>query len=150
MNILHKLGIKSSSQDNVYKALTTLEGLRGWWARDAQGSGKVGDVLHFRFKLKEAEGAIDMKVVELRPAELVLWQVVGGPEEWIGTTVSWELRQEDDWTIVLFKHSDWKEAGEFMHHCSTKWAVFMLSLKALLETGKGSPNPDDFKLDSWE
>ena len=37
-----------------------------------------------------------------------------------------------------------------MHHCSTKWAVFLLSLKALLEAGKGSPNPNDFKLDSWE
>jgi len=39
---------------------------------------------------------------------------------------------------------------EFMHHCSTKWGVFLLSLKSLLETGKGSPHPNDLKLDSWE
>lgn len=30
-----------------------------------------------------------------------------------------------------------------MHHCSTKWAVYLMSLKALVETGKGNPNPHD-------
>ena len=58
--------------------------------------------------------------------------------------------QSDDWTIVLFKHEGWKEPVEFMHHCSTKWAVFLLSLKSLLETGKGAPYPNEIKLDSWE
>jgi hypothetical protein len=150
MDILHKVGIKSSSLNDVYMALTTREGLAGWWTNDTQGASKVGGVLQFRFNLKESAGAIDMKVLELHPAKSVLWQVAAGPEEWIGTTVSWELRQEGDWTIVLFKHQGWKEAVEFMHHCSTKWAVFLLSLKSLLETGKGAPNPNDFKLDSWE
>jgi hypothetical protein len=65
----------------------------------------------------------------------VLWQVVDGPEEWIGTKVSWELKQDGDYVIVLFKHLDWKEPVEFMHHCSTKWAIFLMSLKSLVETG---------------
>jgi len=91
-----------------------------------------------------------MKVLELHPAGHVLWQVVDGPAEWIGTKVSFELRQEGDWTIILFKHQGWKEPVEFMHQCSTKWAVFLLSLKSLLETGKGAPAPNDIKLDSWE
>lgn len=30
------------------------------------------------------------------------------------------------------------------------WGVFLLSLKSLLETGKGAPWPNDIKLDSWE
>lgn len=38
---------------------------------------------------------------------------------------------------------------EFMHHCSTKWAIFLMSLKSLLETGKGMPNPNDIKIDNW-
>jgi Activator of Hsp90 ATPase homolog 1-like protein len=147
VDILHKVGIKSSSTDDVYKALTTLKGLSGWWTATTQGeSGKVGGLVEFRF----GAGGIDMKVLELQPAKRVLWQVAAGPEEWIGTTVSFDLRQEGDWTIVLFKHQGWKEPVEFMHHCSTKWAVFLLSLKSLLETGKGAPAPDDIKLDSWE
>jgi len=91
-----------------------------------------------------------MKILELHPATQVLWQVVDGPEEWIGTKISFELRQEGDWSIVLFKHQGWRDPVEFMHHCSTKWAVFLLSLKSLLETGKGTPFPYENKLDSWE
>jgi hypothetical protein len=36
-----------------------------------------------------------------------------------------------------------------MHHCSTKWAVFLMSLKALVETGNGTPAPGDVKIDNW-
>jgi Activator of Hsp90 ATPase homolog 1-like protein len=126
--------------------LTTLEGLSGWWTNTTLGETKVGGMLQFRFGV----GGIDIKVLELYPAERVVWQVVSGPEEWIGTKVIWDLRQEGDWTIVLFKHQGWKEPVEFMHHCSTKWGVFLLSLKSLLETGKGTPAPNDLKLDSWE
>ncbi len=73
----------------------------------------------------------------------MLWQVVDGPEEWVGTKISFDLKQEGDFTIVLFKHQGWKEPVEFMHHCSTKWALFLMSLKSLVETGKGAPYPND-------
>jgi len=145
-DILHRVGIKSSSLNDAYKALTTREGLSAWWTNNTQGESKVGGVLQFRFEV----GGFDMKVLELHPAERVLWQVVDGPEEWIGTKVSWELKQEGDYTIVLLKHQGWKEPVEFMHHCSTKWGVFLMSLKSLLETGKGAPAPNEIKLDSWE
>ena len=146
VDILHKMGIKGSSLNDAYKALTTREGLSAWWTTDTQGESKVGGVLKFRF----GNGGFDMKVLELAPATHVLWQVVDGPEEWIGTKVSFDLKQQDDWTIILFKHQGWKEPVEFMHHCSTKWALFLLSLKSVLETGKGMPWPNDIKLDSWE
>ena len=149
-DILHRVGIKSSSLNDVYRALTTVEGLSGWWTTDTRGESpgedNVGGVLQFRF----GAGGFDMKVLELHPAKRVLWQVVDGPEEWIGTKISFDLEQRGDWTIVLFKHEGWKEPVEFMHHCSTKWAVFLLSLKSLLEAGKGAPHPDEIKLDSWE
>lgn len=143
-DILHRVGIKSS-MDDAYKALTTLEGLSGWWTNNTQGESRVGGVLRFRF----GAGGFDMKVVELHPATSVLWQVVEGPEEWIGTKVAWELKQQDGYTIILFKHQGWREPVEFMHHCSTKWAVFLMSLKSLLETGKGAPDPNDIKIDNW-
>ena len=84
-----------------------------------------------------------MKVVETSPSEHVRWEVVAGPEEWVGTNVDWSLRAEDGWTVVLFKHEGWAEPVEFMHHCSTKWATYLMSLKALLETGNGAPAPGD-------
>jgi uncharacterized protein YndB with AHSA1/START domain len=145
-DILHKVGIRSSSLDRVYDALTAIDGLAGWWTSDTQGEGKVGGVLRFRF----GSGGFDMNVLALHPVRHVLWQVADGPEEWIGTTISFDLEQRGDWTIVLFKHAGWKQPVEFMHHCSTKWAVFLLSLKSLLETGKSAAWPNETKIDSWE
>ena len=149
-DILHKVGIKSSSPADVYRALTAIEGLSAWWMSDTEGESPggsdVGGVLRFRF----GNGGFDMKVLELDPARRVAWQVVDGPEEWIATTISFDLERRDDWTIVLFEHAGWKEPVEFMHHCSTKWAVFLLSLKSLLETGRGTPWPNEIKLDGWE
>jgi uncharacterized protein YndB with AHSA1/START domain len=143
VDILHRVGIKSSL-DEVYKALSTREGVAAWWAINTQGESKVGGVLKFRFSAGGDEiGGIDMKVLELHPAKRVLWQVVDGPADWIGTKVSFDLKQEGDYAIVLFKHQDWKEPVEFMHHCSTKWAIYLMSLKSLVETGKGTPNPSD-------
>src|SRR5262245_23521327 len=138
-DILHKVAVKASPE-STYRALNTREGLSGWWTTDTQGSFKVGGVIRFRFGDR---GYIEMKVLELAPASRLLWEVVGGPADWIGTKVAFELRQEGDFTVVLFKHQGWEEPSEFMHHCSTKWATFLISLKSAVETGTGAPYPND-------
>ena len=143
-DILHRVAIKSSP-NGAYRALATREGLAGWWTTDTQGDCNIGGVIQFRFGTR---GRIDMKVLELDPAKRVLWQVVDGPSDWIGTKVSFALTQDDDFTIVLFKHQGWKEPIEFMHHCSTKWALFLMSMKSLVETGKGAPYPNDIHISS--
>jgi uncharacterized protein YndB with AHSA1/START domain len=149
VDILHRVGIKSSS-DEVYKALTTREGLAGWWTTDTQKEGDLGGTLRFRFTANGAElGSFEMKVLELHPAARVLWQVVNGPAEWVGTKIAWDLKQDGEYCIVIFKHQGWKEPVDFMNHCSTKWAIFLMSLKSLLETGKGAPNPNDVQISDW-
>jgi uncharacterized protein YndB with AHSA1/START domain len=139
VDILHRVGVKSPRPDEVYAALTTVDGLAGWWTDDTSGDADIGGVLRFRFP----PGGFDMEVVEQRPGERVSWKVVDGPVEWVGTTIDWDLRQDGDWTIVLFRHGGWAEPVEFMHHCSTKWATYLMSLKALVETGTGAPSPRD-------
>jgi len=138
-DILHKIEIKSSAAE-TYKALTARERLAGWWTIDTQGGFNVGGVIEFVFATR---GRIHMKVIELDPARRVVWQVVDGPGEWMGSKVSFELKPDGDYTVVLFKHQGWKEQSEFMHHCSTKWAMFLMSLKSLVETGTGAPFPND-------
>ncbi|MGC5163091.1 SRPBCC family protein [Rhodococcus sp. DT1] len=145
VDILHRVGIEAPVAQ-VYAALTTAERLAGWWTTDTRGDGDdVGGTLRFRF----GAGGFDMKVLELDPDTRVLWEVIDGPEEWIGTHVSWDLEQVGDYTIVLFGHRGWKEPVEFMHHCNTKWALFLMSLKSLIETGTGTPDPHDVKIDNW-
>jgi hypothetical protein len=145
-DILHRIGVKSSSPADAYRALTTIEGLSDWWTRDTDGGTRVGDVIRFRFG---PPGGFDMKVVGLDPGKRVLWEVVDGPAEWIGTTVSFDIKEDGDYTILLFKHQGWREPVEFMSHCSTKWATFLMSFKALLEDGKGAPHPDDVRISNW-
>ncbi|MEU8638619.1 SRPBCC domain-containing protein [Amycolatopsis sp. NPDC048633] len=145
MDILHRIGIEKSAPEKVYEALTTLDSPSAWWAQKTVGDTELGGVIAFRF----TAGGFDMKVTELDPGRLVRWEVVDGPPEWVGTTIRWDIEQRGDYTIVLFKHEGWREPVEFMHHCSTKWAIFLMSLKQLLETGEGAPDPRDVAISDW-
>ncbi|MFF3446920.1 SRPBCC domain-containing protein [Streptomyces sp. NPDC002667] len=142
-DILHRVGT-TAARDTVYQALTTVDGLAAWWTSDTEGDGE--DVLRFRFG---DVGGFDMKVLELQPDTRVRWEVVAGPEEWIGTTVTFDLKQDGEWTIILFAHEGWREQVEFMNHCTTKWALFLMSLKSLVETGTGAPHPHDVQISNW-
>nr|AGS49311.1 Aha1 domain protein [uncultured bacterium esnapd2] len=148
VDILHRVGVTASPKE-VYDALTTLDGLAGWWTRDTTGDSAVGGVIRFRFENAPPPSGFDMKVLATDPAERVLWEVVDGPGEWVGTRVRFDLKQEDEYTIVLFGHEGWAGVNEFMHHCSTKWAAFLMSLKKLVETGTGEPAPDDVRISNW-
>ena len=50
MDILHKVGVKGSTPEKVYDALTTIDGLSGWWTRDTTGDAGLGGVVAFRFE----------------------------------------------------------------------------------------------------
>lgn len=145
VDILHRVSTNGAPPTGAYSALTTVDGLSGWWTEDTTGDASLGGVLQFRFDA----GGFDMEVIELEVDRLVRWRVVDGPREWVGTTVDFELEQVGDDTVVRFAHRGWREPVEFMGHCSTKWATFLLSLKALVETGQGSPAPGDVKVDNW-
>ena len=45
-------------------------------------------------------------------------EVTDSPEEWIGTHVTFDLKEDGDYTIVQFGHDGWREPGEFMS-CNT-------------------------------
>ena len=147
VDILHRVGINASASD-VFDSITKIDRLGAWWTHDVTGQTEVGDVIHFQFGDR---GFFDMKVLELNPGKRVVWEVANGPNEWIGTKIIWDLMSHEEGTTILFKHQGWREPIEFMHHCSTKWATFLLSLKAMLETGKGMPFPDDFRISiDWD
>ena len=144
--INHRVGIAAVASE-VYKALTTDEGLSTWWTTDTTGAGDVGSIIRFRFN----GGGPDFEVVELQPGTVVRWRHSGEmPVDWMGTEVSFELSNNGTQTFVRFRHSHWKEASDFMAHCSTKWAVFLLSLKQAIETGSGRPFPNDIHIDHSE
>lgn len=149
-DIIHRIGIKGTPSQ-VYEAIATLPGLAGWWTEDVRGSSEVGGQIEFAFRRPSGElvGSMKMQVTESRRGKKVVWRCVGGPDEWIGTDLSFELSEEDHVTVLRFGHTNWREAGDFMAHCSMKWATFLLSLRSLVETTLGRPAPRDLKIDNW-
>jgi uncharacterized protein YndB with AHSA1/START domain len=149
-DIIHRIGIKASPKQ-VFKALSTIKGLANWWTQETEGEEQVGGKIEFTFRTPDGDikGKMVMQVEQLDTDALVRWRCVDGPPEWIGTDLTFDLSEQDDQTITLFGHRKWPEAVEFMGHCSMKWAVFLLSLREYVETGKGRPSPGDLKIDNW-
>jgi len=143
-SIRHQVGIKAAVHA-VYEALTDTTKLAGWWTADTRGNGaEVGGVLEFWF----GDFCQKFEVVELQPDQRVRWKAVGNRsmDEWDSTEVAFSLGSDGKQTYVNFSHAGWQRDNGFLPHCSTKWAVFMLSLKDLLEKGKGQPAPDDVEI----
>ena len=137
-NILHRVGIAAEPM-RVFEALTTVKGIQAWWISGAEG--EAGEGGEFRF------GKSSFDVVHADPS-LVSWRYASGPAtEWIGTEIKFRLEWRENQTFVVFSHEGWREPTEFMHHCSTKWATFLLSLKELVEKGEGRPQPNDVKIE---
>jgi len=124
----------AAPREKVYKALTTVDGLSNWWTIETTGDGKPGGVLEFKFG---NFGSNKMKVKETKENEFVSWECVGGPADWIGTTLTFQLDDSADKTRVRFSHDGWKEANDFYAGCSFSWALYMQSLRQFCQTGNG-------------
>ena len=150
VDIIHRIGIRSSANE-VYKAISTIDGLANWWTEEVEGNEQVDGKIKFTFRSDtgDIKGQMIMQIKELSLQKNVRWQCVDGPAEWIGTAITFDLSQQDDQIIIIFGHRNWREAIEFTAHCSMKWAVFLLSLRDYVETGKGKPSPHDLKIDNW-
>ena len=142
--ILHLIKIRAA-QDKVYQAVSTAEGIRDWWTRDAVLESKVGGNGEFGFYGHRM--VIKVKVAELTPPRRVAWEPVsstGGGFD--GTVISFDLKSEDGVTSVLFAHRGFKASDENIGSATMRWGFYLLSLKRYLETGKGTPNPEDTEL----
>ncbi len=144
--IMHLIKIRAA-QNAVYRAVSTAEDIRNWWTRDAALDPKVGGTGEFGFYGHRM--VIKVKVAELTPPGYVAWDAVsstGGGFD--GTTISFDLKSEEGITSLLFAHRGFKAGGNDIAIASatTRWGFYLLSLKRYLETGKGTPNPEDTEL----
>lgn len=137
-SIYHKLLIEAPVE-KVYSALTTQKGLGGWWTPDTVAKPEVGSIARFAFGPSYFK---EMEITELKPYSSVKWLCLKAYEEWVGTTITFELEPHRKGSTLSFHHDGWAAYTSEFAGCSFDWALFLRSLKLLCETGKGIPYPD--------
>jgi hypothetical protein len=129
------------------KAFAAINDVRGWWSGDIEGStDKLGDVWTYRYKDIHFS---KQRITEFIPGKKVVWLVldsylsfVKDKTEWNGTEIVFEIASKDGKTEVRFTHAGLVPAFECYGGCSGAWGFYIEdSLRKLIETGKGEPNP---------
>ncbi len=164
-NIRHQLFIGVPAE-KIYKAITSQEGLSAWWTPDTKAKSERNSVARFAFG---AEYFKEMRIAELNPLGQVKWVCITGADEWIGTTISFDLQpgdketllnsypemkdqiqqsKADKGTLLIFHHDNWKEYTPMFGECNYTWGQFLKSLKLLCETGRGRPWPNQHHIET--
>lgn len=129
----------------VYAALTTPEGLRGWWTEECDVADEVGGTIHFRFGRTHKA----MRIERLEPGREVRWRCTDAhidvdrlihKDEWVGTQLAFRLTPDGQGhTRLDFEHLGLVPTFECYDLCSNGWRHFMGSLHQFVETGHGKP-----------
>ena len=134
-SIKHFLRIKALPE-KVYSAITTSEGLKGWWTLDANAEEKIGGIAEFIFGERYHN---KMEITKLEHNSRVEWKCFQGDKEWIDTTFEFDIEETEEETILRFSHSNWKEETDFFAYCNYQWGYYMRSLADYCEKGEGTP-----------
>jgi uncharacterized protein YndB with AHSA1/START domain len=137
-DLIHRIGIAAPAE-KIYRALTTEEGIKGWWTTDVKLDPNVGGTAVFGFMQHAVE--FQMRIQELTPPSLVRWQCEGGNSpDWIGTTQEFQLEPPADGEVLLkFCHGGWKSGGDHCYYCNTTWGHLLVGLKEYAERGVKNP-----------
>ena len=133
----------AASTEEVFAALTTLDGLSGWWTRDTQGDPGVDGELTFTFS---PGNTTTMRVDRLDRPRRVEWTCVAQhienfdpPDEWVETRLVFDLVPDGAATRLTLTHVglSWLDCRE---QCVPGWEFYLgTSLPGYLRSGQGSP-----------
>ena len=124
----------------VYKALTTSEGLDAWFTTGAQVDSSPGGEIHFRWKdwgpdhITAEDGG---PVLEAIPPNRIVFQWHPDLPDY-ATTVEINIEPDYDGTIVSLReygYADTPSAHSAMMNCATGWGEAITLLKFYLEYG---------------
>jgi hypothetical protein len=133
------------------KAFNAINNVRGWWTENLQGnSQKLNDEFEVRF------GDVHyskQKLIEVIPDKKIVWLItdsrlnfIKDKNEWTNSKVSFEITEQDNKTQVRFRHVGLVPANECYRDCSNAWGYYVNSLRSLITTGKGQPEPKETRV----
>ncbi len=140
--VRHRVGIVGAIS-NIYRSVFEPEGLCGWWATTADGMPKIGQVLDLHFT---DVVTLSFRIEALDENALVCLHCVSGPEPWRNCVLQFSLKRDTNQVWVELVHENEAASEEDFLYFNTKWPCYLLSLRDLIETGKGRPYPNDVKI----
>lgn len=131
------------------ESFSAIQNFRAWWSEDIEGeTDKLGETFFYHYKdlhlckIKLIEAIQDQKLVYLVTANQ--FSFVEDKTEWVNTNLIFDISKEETQTKVIFTHEGLVPANECYNICHDAWTGFIQnSLKNLISTGKGQPNPKD-------
>lgn len=134
---LHQVEIHANKAD-VYNALTTNTGIRGWWTSDCEMTTTEGGLCQFFFNDRSTH--FTMRAQKLLPEQRIFWVCEEGPKEWKQTELWWEISEiGNNQCLVDFKHMNWQRDDGLFPLCNSTWGTLMTHLKSYCETGVPAP-----------
>lgn len=133
------------SPKEVFEAINNV---RGWWSERIDGP---TDMLDAEFTYQRTDlHKCTMRIIESIPDQKVVWLVLDNyfsftkdQTEWNGTRVEFEISQKDNKTHLQFTHRGLVPEFECYNICFDAWTFYITtSLRELITTGKGQPNPE--------
>ncbi|SKC65502.1 SRPBCC family protein [Ohtaekwangia koreensis] len=134
------------SPKEVFDAINNVS---AWWSEEVEGgTEKVNDVFTYHYKDVHF---CKMKLIEVVPETKVVWLVLDNhfsftidKSEWKNTEVSFEISRKNDKTQLRFTHIGLVPDYECYDVCKEGWSNYINgSLRDLITTGKGQPNPKE-------
>ena len=131
------------------QAFEAVTNVRGWWSQEIEGgTSRLND--EFTYHYKDVHRST-MKLIEVIPDQRVVWlctsnqfNFTNDKSEWIGTRVIFEISTKGDQTEIRFTHAGLVPTYECFDVCQNAWTNYIhTSLRNLISTGKGSPNPKE-------
>ena len=132
------------SPEEVFAAVTNP---RGWWSENVEGAtDNPGE--EFTYRHHDVHRCT-IRVSEQTSPTRVVWQVVENyfkftddATEWKGTEIRFDIARNGSKTELRFMHLGVVPAYECFDVCSNSWDFYLhTSLRGLIRTGKGLPNP---------
>ena len=117
--------------------------LDGWWAATAAGRPDVGEVIHLHFGDLVT---LSFRIEGLTENAQVRLLCVAGPHPWQDCLLTFALRQDEGQVWVRLDRENAQASDDDFLYFNTKWPCYLLSLKALVETGRGCPYPNEAKI----
>ena len=134
-DIHHSFIIKAPIQ-KVFDGFCLPEHLNNWWPKRSSGNPLQNEKYNFYFGDDYNWYA---EVIEVVPGKSLTWDMQDVMDDWKGTRVGFELREEKEGTKVRFFHTRWKEASDHFAITNFCWGQLLQGLKDFLETGKVLP-----------